>query len=85
MHLHKIYHFILIHCYLAISPKPTAPAGGPRRGNHVKGTFKETAPLIFPTTSSGLWEAHQLIPQNVKLLVFWVFEIKKTCVSQGPR
>lgn len=49
MHLHKIYHFILIHCHLATSPKPTAPAGGPRRGNHVKGTFKETAPLIFPT------------------------------------
>lgn len=61
MHLHKIYHFILIHCHLrnlsqayAISPKPTAPVGGPRRGNHIKGTFKETAPLIFPTTSSGL-------------------------------
>lgn len=54
------------------SLSPTAPAGSPR-GGHRKGTFKETAPLQFPTTSVGL-RRHPLVPPtttpNIKLLVF---------------
>lgn len=47
-------------------PSRQPPTGGPRKGNHRKGTFKETAPLIFPTTSSGLGR-YQLIPPSVKV------------------
>lgn len=84
MHLHKIYHFIQIHWHLHNLSQPTAPCRQPQEGNHIKGTFKETAPLIVPTTSSGL-RRHQLIPQLVKLPMFQVCKTKKMCVSKGAQ
>uniref|UniRef100_A0A4X1V7G5 Uncharacterized protein n=1 Tax=Sus scrofa TaxID=9823 RepID=A0A4X1V7G5_PIG len=64
-------------------PSLQPPAGSPRRGNHIKGTFKETAPLIFPTTSSGL-RRYQRIPLSGKLLVFQVFKNQENVFPRGP-
>ena len=64
-------------------PSLQPPAGNPRSGNHIKGTFKETAPLIFPTASSGL-RRYQLIPPNVNCLCFGFSKPRKRVSPGGP-
>lgn len=85
MHLHKIYHFILKHCHLRNLSQAYSPGGRPQEGESYKGHFSRDSTAHIPHHLLRPREAHQLIPQNVKLLAFWVFKIQKTCVSQGPR
>lgn len=73
MHLHKTHHFILIHWHPHNLSQALSPLAA-QEGNHIKGTFKETAPL---TATDSRASGAMSQSQQVQLFGFQVFQIKK--------
>lgn len=51
MHLHQIYHFVLIHCHLRNLCQADGPCRQPRAGGSEKGHLERTAPRIRRTSA----------------------------------